>query len=489
MKRPVVASLSVLLALAGRGFPQTPSQLPDPVGEPVPVTPATPEPGRAMISVPNLPAKTAVAKPEAKAQTPSSASHPPTTAEAIAAPGGTASPAQAAANGQPQSRMPNLAVTHMGPPEQIWLRGGYLNWWVKDAQLPAILAVQQTVDATGTPVGNPTETIGGGVVDYGAAGGFRVFGGMWLDCQHIVGIEAGFFLLNEQSRDFSLSSNGNPAILRPFSDALTNTPQNFFVSSPNVAIPGGPALQGFSGDLAASTSLRLGGAEVNFVRNVANDGCTSVNVLMGFRHINLEETLDVTSVSRSTVPALVFNGVNQASQVTVNDHFRTRNQLWAGQLGLRAETRRDMWFAALSAKVALGPNTQTSEVEGSTTAVVNGATQTANGGFLAVPGQDQFGNRTNAGRDNTRWFTVAPEVGLTVGAQLTSSIRAYLTYDFLYINNVVRPGDLYSTAINTRFVPSSAFYNTSSGPFQPAFRTSRDDFYAHGIEAGLQFSY
>ncbi|MFL5329456.1 MAG: BBP7 family outer membrane beta-barrel protein [Gemmataceae bacterium] len=453
-KRRAIATLTVLLALAGRGLPQTPEQLPEPLGD------AMPAPSRIVISAPEQPKPAEGQKPEElRAAKP--------------APKPVAAPKQPAAscpcNGAQEK--PSLEVTHTGPPDQMWFSAGYLLWKLADRPLPSTLVAVNGAPVVGGPAGS---------TDFGNFSGIHIDGGVWLDCQHVFGVNYAGFLLEQKHLTTTVTSSGAPGapvITRPVIDALT--------TQPVIILVGGP---GLAGSFTVDSSIQLGSAEFNFTRNLWYNEFSSFEALMGFRYIGLEEDLTMTQVSQQTAGTgtLPFNGATGATgfnRVTITDVFHTRNQLWAGQLGAHYEACKGIWFGSITSKVAMGPNMQTFIVQGSSVATgPTGGTATAPSGILALSG-------ANATSANTRWFTIAPEVGVQAGMQVSQYMRVFVGYDFLYINNVVRPGDLVNTTINQRFVPTSAAFGTTSGPQEPLLRTSRDDFFAHGVEFGMQFMY
>jgi hypothetical protein len=344
--------------------------------------------------------------------------------------------------------------------------------------IPLVLAAN-----TGTPgnrFGAADPVIDPRNVDFGDLNGGRVEVGAWLDPRHTCGVEFGGFLLQERSREFAASSDAVPNLARPIFDPVVGR-FNFAVADAGLS----------RGSVSALASTQLGSAEFNVVRNVAFSESWSFDALFGTRYIDLDEDLQVRHTT--TGAGLVLNNTADFVRLDVSDRFRTRNQFWGGQVGARAEARRGIWFGSLTGKLGLGNNHQVSEVAGQTVGTdAAGTTTTAEGGLLALlggPVRRTDGSvvfeTANIGRRKTDWFAVAPEVGVQVGAQLTRSVRVHVGYNFLYINNVVRPGDLIDPVVNLRFVPSHPDFRTESAVAQPTTRTSRDDFIAHGVELGL----
>jgi hypothetical protein len=76
-------------------------------------------------------------------------------------------------------------------------------------------------------------------------------------------------------------------------------------------------------------------------------------------------------------------------------------------------------------------------------------------------------------------FTVVPEVRIKLRRQLTCRLDVYLSYSFIYWNNVALGGDQANLAINP-FEPDNAPNN---------FSISSSSFFAQGIGFGGRYRY
>jgi len=66
----------------------------------------------------------------------------------------------------------------------------------------------------------------------------------------------------------------------------------------------------------------------------------------------------------------------------------------------------------------------------------------------------------------------------------------FLSYTFLYTNNVVRPGNQINRNINpTQGVAFSAPPASLQGAAQPPFKFTSTDFWAQGINVGVAFRF
>src|SRR4029077_4144385 len=134
----------------------------------------------------------------------------------------------------------------------------------------------------------------------------------------------------------------------------------------------------------------------------------------------------------------------------------------------------------LRTNLALGGDAETIHV-GGTTLKLSGRPSAVAGGLLALP--------SNSGRFHDSEFAVIPEVGLQVGYQFNPYVRAFVGYDFLYWSDVARPGDQIDLGVNPAQRPARRSAGPLTGPARPAFTPQQTDFWAQGLEVGLEVRY
>ena len=98
-------------------------------------------------------------------------------------------------------------------------------------------------------------------------------------------------------------------------------------------------------------------------------------------------------------------------------------------------------------------------------------------GLLAEP--------SNSGRHDGGGFSVVPEVCVGVGYRFNDHLTATVGYTFLYWSQVARPGDQIDRGLNIQ--PLN--FPGQIGPPRPAFALHETDFWAQGIDVGLEFRY
>ena len=80
-----------------------------------------------------------------------------------------------------------------------------------------------------------------------------------------------------------------------------------------------------------------------------------------------------------------------------------------------------------------------------------------------------------------------PEIGATMGYQVTPRLRIIGGYTLLYWANVVRPGDQIDLDLNATLIPSnSATPELVPGDF-PRRNFVQTDFWGHGVNAGAEY--
>jgi len=361
-----------------------------------------------------------------------------------------------------------------GPPGCAWVSAEYLMWWIRDSNLPPLA----TSGPNGGVLGKPGTTIlfGGGELEHDMFSGVRLNSGVWLDDCHTIGIEHSSFFLDDRTRTFAVSSDGsaNSATLaRPFFNL--NLGQQ---DSDVTALPGEA-----SGRIQISTTSRMAGSELNGVYNLCCACCSRVDLLGGFRWLSLHEDLSITEHTQ-----IICNCVDDpfpaqpGNTIDVSDNFNTRNNFYGGQIGARAEVRRGCMYVDLLGKLGLGDTHQVTEINGQMVVTTPGGLRVVRpGGLLALD--------SNIGRFNHDAFSVVPEVGITLGCQLTCRLRAFVNYSFLYWTDVLRPGDQVDLALNSSRIPTNVAFNPTAGVARPEFTFHDSNFWAQGISVGAEFRY
>lgn len=369
------------------------------------------------------------------------------------------------------------------PPEPTWwVSGGALIWGVKGTPLPPTL----TTFSPGSPsalTGNGgdlgiagTTVLSPSSMNSGPFGGGEFTVGRWL-ADPRWGVEFSGFFLAQGNASFGMTSDGTTPLRIPFNNVppgagfpLGNS--SFLLAGPG-AIFGG---LGASGGQTIDTSLRLWGIEGNVLHREISSGPVKVSLLAGLRYIDLREGLTIVSTeSLLAAPGGVYVGT---------DNFATKNQFIGAQIGVKANEQFGAFDASGVAKVAFGDNYQTVSINGLSTA--NGAF--ARGGSVSAPG-GIFTQSTNIGQFSRNQFAVAPQVEVEGGYRLQNGVRLFIGYDFLYLNNVVRPGNQIDTTINFTGNAVISPPGTLTGAARPAPIINGSSFWAQGVKFGASYAF
>jgi hypothetical protein len=188
-------------------------------------------------------------------------------------------------------------------------------------------------------------------LDFHTFSGVRSTLGSWLDSERTVGMEVSGVLLERRSVSFAAGSDalGNPPLYVPVINGATGALGSFTVADP---------LFGFTGSVGVTATTRFWGSELNGVFALGDDETRQTALLVGFRYVELDETLRLDNVTTD----VLF-----AKTTTLEDRFRGRNQFYGGQLGARTGWARERWSLGLTGKLGLGVNHQTVVAAGSVT--------------------------------------------------------------------------------------------------------------------------
>jgi hypothetical protein len=356
---------------------------------------------------------------------------------------------------------------------RLSFRAEYLAWWTKSPNGPAL--------ATTSPSNTPRSEAGvlgetgtevlysGSSADLGMHSGGRFNLGYWFTPCHYAGFDITYTFLGNTAATYEQASDGSMILARPF----YNVGQLQQAAGQDSSIIAYPNEQ--TGVLGIRDSQ-----EVNFVdallRWAIIQKCDQkLDFLFGYRYGRFNESLAIDSTSN------YISDVGQIANGTViqtSDLFDTRNEFNGLELGFQSSTHYCRWSLDFLAKLALGNTRSRSNVNGSTTiAAPDQSPVVDDGGLLALS--------TNSGSIEQNHFSVIPELGLTLGYDVTCQLKATVGYTFVYWSSVMRPGDQIDTNINTTQLPP----NSLSGMPSPQSRTVMSDFWAHGLNVGLDYRF
>jgi hypothetical protein len=333
---------------------------------------------------------------------------------------------------------------------RVYGRAEFLLWWMRDTELPPLLT-------TGPLAG--TVVVGNEQLDTDAHAGGRATLGVWLVDPQSLALETRYFQLERRSAERTVSSPGDPILTRPFFDVAADQENVAFIAFPNFS----------AGDFAVKGSSELWGTEVNVAGRLVTVYAGRLDVLAGFRYLELSESLDLIAVNRFAP------GVG-GGRLTVLDSFGADSRFYGGQVGLNGEVQVGRWFVTARGQVALGGTDQIVRVRGASTLTApSGASISSPNGLLALP--------SNIGRSSDSEFSVVPELGINLGYAVTEQLRVHVGYNLLYWTHAVRAADQIDPVLNfTQFNPGGPV-----GPIRPAVPFTDDDFWVQGLTFGVEF--
>ncbi len=351
---------------------------------------------------------------------------------------------------------------------RLWFRGDALLWWLKGGGTPPLLTTSpgSTAQAQAGVLGQPNTTVlfGDQELNTGLHAGSRLNFGLWLDNCEQSGIEFSYLIMGENDQTYSNASTGIPILARPFFNVATGAQDSNLIAYPNT----------YGGTFNASSTENFQGAEALF-RHALVNGCDGrMDVLVGYRFQRLTDGLQLadsvtTSGSASVAPA--------GTTINVSDTFHTRNDFNGGELGFATQWRRNRWSLDSVLKLGIGQTNTKVLIDGWTTVVANGTTVGYSGGQLALP--------SNMGIHSSQQFSMMPEIGFTLGYDLTPRLKATAGYTLLYWSNVARPGD----QIDLNLDPAQFPPPTTTTGTKPEFALHTSDFWAQGLNLGLDYHF
>lgn len=340
-----------------------------------------------------------------------------------------------------------------------WVNAELLLWWQRAQDVPALVTAGP-VGGTGR-LDDPATTVLYDTVPNNLRAGGRFSAGMWFPHGCNLGGEITYFFLGRQTNSATYGATADTQIFRPFFDSELRTNDAEFANTVNV-----------------QTYSQLWGIEANLRKQWHCGPNYWIDLIGGYRHLNLSEGISITETRN--VPLAQTGGIPVTS--IESESFGTRNQFNGAQLGIVGESR--VWnrcFVGFTAKLAMGVSHQIINIDGNTTFITPGGSIAQRGALLAGP--------TNSGQYTANRFAVLPEVGLKFGIDVTEHLRVYAGYDFLYLSSVLRPGDQIDLNVNPSYRPTIFGPGAGLGERKPIVPYRTSDFWAQGLNFGLQYRY
>jgi hypothetical protein len=342
-----------------------------------------------------------------------------------------------------------------------------LRWFKPVCLTPAVLSVGNPAAPVPGAVGQPgTQVVVGDAhkFEFGLTPGVALTLG-WERGDGAFGIRVSGFVMEEAaaSQGFRAGPNGAPATYLTF-QAPDNTPQALPFTVPGVV----------TGGVEAVGSTKIWGTEADltlpFTVECGGHGLSGT-FLVGGRYLDLTDRVRVSdALSLVADPSAFAFGA---------DEFITRNQFAGPEVGATLGLTWGRFALEYTTKLAAGLTHQVRIIEGSP--LLAGSVVSpllVPGPLLALP--------SNIGRETAWRVTLVPEVGVRSRLALTPGCSLTIGYSLLYWNKVLCPGDQMDPHANVSQLP---FRGPVTGPAVPAPLFEHTDYFAQGLDLGVQFTF
>lgn len=360
-----------------------------------------------------------------------------------------------------------------------WVSAELLMWWNRSMTVPPLVTTSSPAALGIIGQGDTRVLLGGSFGDTFHTGG-RIGAGYWFGDGECRGVDARLFWVAPATATFSTTTTQNPLLARPFFNINPTTAPvvGFGQSSEIVARPGVA-----TGGVLATMRSTVWGAEVNYRRYLTSGPNMRLDLLAGYRFLDVSEQLTITEQFVRTPDSDPNIGI-PAFSGTITDSFRTTNRFHGGQIGITGTVTRGRWSLDPRATIAFGTVHQTAEIYGAQVLNFPDRTTTVTpGGLLAVPG-------ANIGKFSQDKFAVVPEVGLNIGWQATDRVKLFFGYNFLYLSSALRPGGVIDTSLDAARVPNLLPPGTGTplaNPIRPVPQLNTSGYFVQGISFGLVY--
>jgi hypothetical protein len=373
--------------------------------------------------------------------------------------------------------------------ERCWFGLAYQTAWMRQGPLGVpLVTMGSAADTTPGAIGQPGTVVlfGDQKIDYRMLHGLRLDVGRFFDDDNHFSADFSGFYFFPRHVTFNRGSDatGLPILSRPVFNVAQNQESIYTISSLSTDPETGEDII-VAGKTLVDARAQIWGFEINGRWHNYCGHRTHTECLFGFRTVRLEESLFIQdTISPLTGTAEIdFNGLPIAPGDVIidRDGFRAENQFYGFQFGGKVRWEGDYAFVDLIGKVAMGITDQRARIEGSTTLVSPGLTQTAVGGILALP--------SNIGEHNRQVFGIIPEIGINFGANITPHLRATAGYSCLMWSGVTRPGLLIDRNVNPVQVPTDQEFAAAVGGTRPLFQWREQVLWLQTLSFGLEFHY
>jgi hypothetical protein len=308
-----------------------------------------------------------------------------------------------------------------------------------------------------------TTLYGGSPLNDDSRTGARITFGRWLDPLQSQAIEVRYAILEDEKQSFSRSVADGTILARPFFNIDQNVEDASLIVFPDFV----------DGTLSIDSKTEFQTAEVLLHRSVVATDLARLSWSLGYRYANLKDTIQFQSNTTS------LSGVTSGTTFDLTEGFETTNHFHGGQVGLTlVEAPSSRWSVEMGAKFAFGHTLSKTNIDGQTIiTTATGDTSTSQGGLLALG--------TNIGQYQDNISSTISELSFAVRHRFTPGIVGSVGYSVMYWSDLGRAGNAIDRTINPTQIPP----DTLVGPERPVFDFQSTDFWARGVNFGLEFNF
>lgn len=349
-------------------------------------------------------------------------------------------------------------------------------WWLEGYQTPPLL----TTSPAGTPsnlagvIGQPGTQVlfGGNEIGNELRVGSRVTAGWWFDACRRFGVQTEFFHLGNDDSGSASFDSSDGILARPFFNVDTGQQAAQLINF--------SGLSSGSIDFASSSNVYSAAPALRWNMlcccDPCNQGCAKrFDAILGYRYFELNErfrsTETVVPEGGFWVPGTTF---------ILEDRIATSNEFHGIEFGGNWMWQSDRWTWEVQPTLAVGEVRRQIELDGSTRTLVPGlADTTKDGGFLV--------RADDIGRFEDREVAILPQVRANIAYCLGCNWKFNVGYNFMYVNNVFRPGNFINTTLAGSQLGQAPPVGVLGGN---QIRDRRDsDVFLHGLSLGLTYNF
>lgn len=356
-----------------------------------------------------------------------------------------------------------------GVRRMFWARGEYLYWWTKGMDVPPLVTTGGAAQTAALGAAGTNVVFGDDLINNDGRSGAKLTLGWELFTSTPSSFEISYFALDQEETDFSLNNPAGITVGRPFFNVNPDTG----IARQDAVIVSQPG--NFSGAVNVETTTELGGGEALLRWTMCEATCSSTEMMLGYRFLRLDDSVHVRQDTRAESTA---GGLVVGTTINLFDLLESENEFHGVEIGTASRWYRGRWTLETLVKLAVGSTRSTTTISGQTvTTVPNAGSATSSGGLLS---QD-----SNIGVHEFDSFSVVPELGVQLKYDLTPCLQASFGYSFLYWSKVGRAGEQIDTDVNLTQQPPGP----ATGELRPIYPQASNDFWAQGLNVGLEYTF